>query len=156
LVPSGRVIVPSRAWLTPLPAWGVPVTVSGGQAAAQAPVQADAPFLSAWNRYSVRPLLPTSALAGIPEREASDTVAAPLAWPLAAGLLACAAAALEEAGPEVAGAEVVVLELLEQAAISRPIPAALMPRYPITHGEAPLEGHPPGVPAVHCTAFQAQ
>jgi len=63
---------------------------------------------------------------------------------------------LEEAGPEVAGAEVVVLELLEQAAISRPIPAALMPRYPITHGEAPLEGHPPGVPAVHCTAFQAQ
>jgi hypothetical protein len=61
---------------------------------------------------------------------ASDTVAAPLAWPVAAGLLACvvagAAAALEEAGLEAAGLEVVVLELLEQAAASRPIPAAPM------------------------------
>lgn len=61
---------------------------------------------------------------------ASDTAAAPLAWPAAAGLLACvvagAAAALEEAGLEVAGLEVVVLEPLEQAAISRPIPAAPM------------------------------
>ena len=50
MVPSGRVIVPSRAWLTPLPAWGAPVTVSGGQAAAQAPVHADVPFVSASNR----------------------------------------------------------------------------------------------------------
>jgi hypothetical protein len=66
---------------------------------------------------------------GIPEMECSDTAAAPLAWPVAAGLLACVdagAAALEEAGLEVAGLEVVVLELLEQAAITRPIPIAPM------------------------------
>jgi hypothetical protein len=72
-------------------------------------------------------LLPTRALRGIPETAASDTVAAPLAWPVAAGLacvVAGAAAALEEAGLEAAGLEVVVLELLEQAASSRPIPAA--------------------------------
>jgi hypothetical protein len=54
---------------------------------------------------------------------ASDTVAALLAWPVAAELLACAAAGAA-AGLEVAGVEVVVLELLEQAASSRPIPAA--------------------------------
>jgi hypothetical protein len=135
MVPSARVIVPCRDWLTPLPAWGVPVTVYGGHAAAQAPVHADVPCMSAWNRYSVRPLLPTRALPGIPDMEASDTVAAPLAWPAAAGLLACeaagAAAALEEAGLEVAGLEVaglevVVLEPLEQADATRPIPTAPM------------------------------
>ena len=85
-------MVPSRDWLTPLPACGVPVTVSGGQAAAQAPVHADVPVLSAWNRYSVRPPLPTRALPGIPEMVASETVAAPLAWAVAAGLLDGAAA----------------------------------------------------------------
>jgi hypothetical protein len=130
MVPSGRVIVLSRDWLTPLPAWGWPVTMSGGHAAAQAPAHVDVPCISAWNRYTVRPLLPTRALAGIPEMVASDSVAAPLAWPVAAELLACvvagAAAALEEAGLEAAGLEVVVLEPLEQAAISSPIPAAPM------------------------------
>src|SRR5579862_1156927 len=95
--------------------------MSGGQAVAQAPVHADVPFLSPWNRYRVRPLLPTRAWPGIPERVASDTVAVPLAWPVAAGLLAGVVAALEEAG-----LEVVVLEPLEQAPISRPIPAAPM------------------------------
>jgi hypothetical protein len=123
MLPPGRVIVPSRDWLTPLPAVGVPVTVYGGHAAAQAPVHADVPLLSAWNRYSVRPLLPTRALPGIPETVASDTVTVLLAWPVAAGLLACvaagAAAALEEAGLELA-----VLEPLLQAATTRPIPAA--------------------------------
>jgi hypothetical protein len=101
----------------------VPVTVYGGHAAAQAPVHADVSLLSAWNRYSVRPLLPTRALPGIPGTVASDTVTVPLAWPVAAGLLACvadgAAAALEEAGLELA-----VLEPLLQAATTRPIPAA--------------------------------
>jgi hypothetical protein len=56
---------------------------------------------------------------------ASDTVAAPLAWLVAAGLLdGAAAAGLELAGPDVAVLDVDVLEPLEQAAASRPIPAA--------------------------------
>ena len=62
--------------------------------------------------------------------EASDTVALPLAWPVAAGLLACvvagAAAALEEGGRVVAELEVDVLEPLEQAAMTKPIPTAPM------------------------------
>jgi hypothetical protein len=53
----------------------------------------------------------------------SDTVAAPLACPLAAALLAGAAAEVELAGLEVAGLEVLVLEPLEHAATTRPIPA---------------------------------
>src|SRR5579859_7318538 len=118
-------MVPSRAWLTPLPACGVPVTMSGGHAAAHAPVHADVPFLSAWNRYRVRPLLPTRALTGIPEMAASDTVAVPLAWLVAAGLLdGAAAAGIELAGLDAAVPGVDVLEPLEQAAASRPIPAA--------------------------------
>jgi hypothetical protein len=53
----------------------------------------------------------------------SDTVAAPAAWPVAAGLLA--GAADDAAGlDDVAGLEAVVLEPLEQAATTRPIPAA--------------------------------
>ena len=54
---------------------------------------------------------------------ASDTAAVPLAWPVAAGLLACVAAGAA-AGLEVAGPELVVLELLLQAATARPTPAA--------------------------------
>jgi hypothetical protein len=54
---------------------------------------------------------------------ASDTVAVLLAWPVAAGLLACVAAGAA-AGLEVAGLKLVVLELLLQAATARPIPAA--------------------------------
>ncbi|HEX6527180.1 MAG TPA: hypothetical protein VF070_45300 [Streptosporangiaceae bacterium] len=122
-------MVPSRAWLTPLPALGAPVTVTGGQTAAHAPEHADVLFLSAWNRYSAWPLLPTSALPGTPETLASDTVAVLLACPVAAGLLACAvagAAALDEAGLEAAELELVVLEPLEQAAATKPIPTAPM------------------------------
>src|SRR5690349_13072130 len=125
MVPFERLMVTSSAWLTPLPALSVPLTVTGGQAAAHAPEHADAPLLSPSNRYIVRPLLPTSTLPGIPEIAVSDTVAVPLAWPVAAGLLACvvagAAAALEEAG-----LELVVLEPLEQAPTTKPIPTALM------------------------------
>jgi hypothetical protein len=73
-------------------------------------------------------LLPTSTLPGIPEIEASDTVAVPLAWPVAAGLLACVvagvAAALEEAGLVIAELELVVP--LEQAPTTKAIPTALM------------------------------
>src|SRR5712692_10039974 len=106
MVPSARVMVPSGDWLTPLPACGAAVTVSGGHAAAHAPEQADVPFLSAWNRYKVRPLPPTRALPGIPEMEASDTVAALLAWLVAAGLLDGAAAT----GLELAGLDAAVLD----------------------------------------------
>jgi len=133
MVPSGRVIVPSNTWLTPLPACGAPVTMRGGQAAAHAPEHADVPVLSASNRYKVRPPLPTRTLPGIPEIARSDTVAAPAACAVPAGLLALAlavacdaagleAAGLEAAGPEAAGPE--LLELLEQAATARPIAAA--------------------------------
>ncbi len=73
----------------------------------------------------MRPLLPARALPGIPEMAASDTVAAPDAWPVAAGLPGGAAGAgLELAGLDVAVPGVDVLEPLEQAAVSRPIPAA--------------------------------
>src|SRR6185312_2322999 len=123
-------MVTSRAWLTPLPALGVPLTVTGGQAAAHAPEHADMPLLSPSNRYIVRPLLPTSTLPGIPEIAASDTVAVPLAWPVAAGRPECvvagAAAALEAAELLVAELELVVLEPLEQAPTSAPIPTAPM------------------------------
>jgi len=133
MVPSGRVIVPSNTWLTPLPACGAPVTMRGGQAAAHAPEHADVPVLSASNRYKVRPPLPTRTLPGIPEIARSDTVAAPAACAVPAGLLALAlavacdaagleAAGLEAAGPEAAGPE--LLELLEQAATAGPIAAA--------------------------------
>src|SRR5215471_1167542 len=119
--PSGRLMVPSRAWLTPFAALGALVTVTGGQATAHAPEHADVPFLSAWNRYSTCPLLPTSALPGIPETEASDTVAVPLACGVADVV-----ATLDEAGLEAAELEVVVLEPLEQAATTKPIPTAPM------------------------------
>jgi hypothetical protein len=55
---------------------------------------------------------------------ASDTIAAPFAWPVAAGLLdGAAAAGLELAGLDVAELDADVLVPLEQAAASRPIPA---------------------------------
>jgi hypothetical protein len=74
-------------------------------------------WVLASNRYRVRPLLPTRALPGIPGRACSETVTAWLTGPVAAGLAGC------EAGGEVAGLALEVLELLEQAAASRPIPA---------------------------------
>jgi hypothetical protein len=61
-------------------------------------------------------------LPGIPETEASDTVAVPVA----AGLLAGVVATLDEAALEAAGLEAVVLEPLEQAATTKPIPTAPM------------------------------
>jgi hypothetical protein len=125
-------IVPSSDWLTPLPAWAVPV--KGGHAAAHAPVHMDMPFLSASNRYRARPPLPTSAWPGIPERVASDTAAPLLAWLLAAGLLAwlVAAGLLAWVAADDAGLAALVLDPLEQAANIRPIPAphtALTIRY---------------------------
>jgi hypothetical protein len=54
----------------------------------------------------------------MPEMARSDTAAAPAAWPMAAGLLACVVAG------DAAGLEAVVPELLEQAAATRLIPAA--------------------------------
>ncbi len=56
MVPSVRLIVPSSEALTPLPALGVPLLGSTGQAETQAPLQADWLGWSFWNRYSVRPL----------------------------------------------------------------------------------------------------
>jgi hypothetical protein len=106
---------------------GVPLTVTGGQTAAHAPEHADVPLLSASNRYTVCPLLPTSTLPGIPEIAASDTVAVPLAWPVAAGLLACVVAGVAaalEAGLVIAELELVVP--LEQAPTTKAIPTALM------------------------------
>jgi hypothetical protein len=122
------------------------------------------PFLSASNRYKVRPVLPTRNLPGIPEMAVSDTAAGPAAWPVAAGLLACVAAAdaaaLEVAVLEVAGLEVAVLEPLEQAAATRPIPAApatlaiqyfmvMLPlRQPARAGPAAIRAAPEAQPAM--------
>src|SRR5258708_25205442 len=90
MVPSERVIVPSRDGLTPLPACGAPLTVTGGHAAAHAPEHVDALPLSASNRYRVRPWLSTRALPGIPEMACRLIVvaAALLDDPVAPGLLA--------------------------------------------------------------------
>jgi hypothetical protein len=49
-------MVPSKEAGTPLPALGVPLVWSTGQAAAHAPAQADRSPWSFSNRYSVRPL----------------------------------------------------------------------------------------------------
>src|SRR5713101_2455733 len=121
MVPSERVIVPSSDWLTPPPACGVPLTVTGGHAAAHAPVHVDVPPLSASNRYIVRPWPSTRALPGIPEMAAWLIVvaAALLDDPVAAGLLACEAD--DDAG---AAAVLLLLEPLEQAVAARTIPAA--------------------------------
>src|SRR5260370_498624 len=96
MVPSERVIVPSSDWLTPLLACGVPLTATGGHAAAHVPVHADVPPLSASNRYIVRPWPSTRALPGIPEMAARLIVvaAAPLDDPLGAALLGRSAVAL--------------------------------------------------------------
>lgn len=59
MVPSLRLIVPSSEDFTPLPAFGVPLVRSTGQADAQAPEQADWFGWSLLNTYSVRPLPPT-------------------------------------------------------------------------------------------------
>src|SRR6266545_3717805 len=56
VLPSVRLIVPSSEALTPLPALGVPLLWSAGQAEAQAPLHADWFGWSFWNRYRVRPL----------------------------------------------------------------------------------------------------
>src|SRR4051794_31668185 len=68
----------------PVPAIGLPLTPTGGQAAAHAPVQVLVLPVSRWNRYTVRPfesarsfpsplfsaatvaLLPSAAFAGVP------------------------------------------------------------------------------------------
>jgi hypothetical protein len=81
--------------------------------------------ISVCNFVTPAPLLPTRAWAGIPEMVASDTFAALAAWLVAGGLLACVAAGAAAALEEV-GLELVVLELLEQAATISPITAAPM------------------------------
>lgn len=48
-------MVPSREAFTPSPATGFPVTVTGGQAVAQSPLQVDFEEVSASQRYRVRP-----------------------------------------------------------------------------------------------------
>src|SRR5947209_9514714 len=100
----------------PPPACAVPLTVTGGQAAAQAPEQVDMPLVSASHRYSARPFPSTSALPSIPVMDFRLTVTAAAladAEAAAAGLLACAAA---DAGADDAGGPAAVLpEPLEQA-----------------------------------------
>src|SRR3954447_2729812 len=96
----------------PLPACAVPLTVTGGQAAAHAPVQVDVPLVSASHRYSARPFPSTRAMSSIPERDFRPTVTAALlagAEAAAAGLLAWAEA--DDAG----GLAAVLPEPLEHA-----------------------------------------
>src|SRR5436190_10683077 len=121
MVPSSRLTVPSSAWSTPLPACGEPLTETGGQVAAHAPAQVDAPLLSASNRYMVRPWAPTKNLPGMPEIDDRLIIAAVLpddALAAAAGLLAWTVA------DDAAGAAVLPEPELEHAVAARAIPAA--------------------------------
>jgi hypothetical protein len=74
-------MVPSIEAVTPLPALGVPLDWSTGQAAAHAPAQADWLGWSFSNRYRVRPL-PSTRIVPRPVLLA-ETVATPDAPPLA-------------------------------------------------------------------------
>src|SRR6266571_5936787 len=113
------------AWLTPLPACGVPVTVTGGHAVAHAPVQVDVPLLSASHRYMARPWPSTRALPGIPEMARSAIVPPEAAGLEAAGLEAATAGLLACAvADDAAGLAAVLVELLEQAVAARMTPAA--------------------------------
>ncbi len=58
LAPPERVMVPRSDAVTPLPAPGVPVVVSGGHAVAHWPEQLDLPPRSAAHTSSARPLDP--------------------------------------------------------------------------------------------------
>jgi hypothetical protein len=75
VLPSARVIVPSSEACTPLPALGVPLVGSTGQAATQAPLHADRLGWSFSNRYRVRP--PPSTRIVPSELLAVATVATP-------------------------------------------------------------------------------
>ena len=50
LDPSDRVVVPSIEAVTPVPALGLPVVVTGGQSVAQAPEQVLIEPVSFWKR----------------------------------------------------------------------------------------------------------
>ena len=126
MVPSERVTVPSSDWSTPLPACGAPVTVTGGQAEAHAPLQVDVPCMSASHRYMVLPWASTRNWPGMPETDASLIAAAALlddALAAADGLLAWAVAD-DAAGLEVAVLALLELEPLEQAVAASTRPAA--------------------------------
>ena len=114
--------MPSIDWLTPPPAIGMALAVTGGQAAAHAPVQVDVLPLSASNRYRARPCPSARNLPSIPVADCRSIVVA--AMPddaLAVGLSGWAVA------DDAAGAAVVPFELklLEQALAARAIPAAM-------------------------------
>src|SRR5437763_7719973 len=98
------------------------LAVTGGQAAAHAPVQVDVLPLSASNKYMARPCPSARNLSPIPETDCRSIVVAAMlddALAAAAGLLGWAVA------DDAAGAAVVPFELLEQALAARAIPAAM-------------------------------
>ena len=79
MVLSPRLIVPSSEALTPLPALGAALAWATGQAAAQAPAQADWSGWSFSNSYSVRPLPSTRTIPSLVL--AAVTVATPVGPP---------------------------------------------------------------------------
>jgi hypothetical protein len=116
LVPSDRVIVPSSLAFAPPDAVTVPVVVTAGQAPAHAPVHADVSPVSLTHRYTARPELVVRNVPADDVAVVMAVVLAPLALPLAAGLLA------DDAGALLAGA--LLLLPLEHAATSRAAPTA--------------------------------
>src|SRR2546421_383002 len=99
------------------------LAVTGGQAAAHAPVQVDVVLLSASNRYRARPWPSTRNLPGIPETDCRSIVVVAVlddALGEAVGVFGWAVA------DDAAGAAVLPFELklLEQAVAARAIPAA--------------------------------
>src|SRR5207249_11869318 len=99
------------------------LAVTGGQAAAHAPVHVDVVLLSASNKYRARPWPSARNLPGIPETDCRPMVMAAVlddALAAAVGLLGWAVA------DDAAGAAVLPFELklLEQAVAARAIPPA--------------------------------
>ena len=73
-VPSDRLIVPRSLAVTPVPAVGAPVVVSGGHAVAHAPEHVDFVLVSGTHKYSERPELSVRKL--VPPLVCTSTVIA--------------------------------------------------------------------------------
>src|SRR5437870_12410832 len=95
-MPFGPVMVP-RVPVMPLPATGVPVTVSGGHTVRHGPVHVDWFIGSDWRMYSVMLLASTTCL---PYCESLATLTvAPVAEPLVPEALATVSPALLKLAP---------------------------------------------------------
>jgi hypothetical protein len=84
VVPSWRLVVPSKLCETPPVARGTPIVVKGGQFCAHEPLQVDIARVSPRKRYRVLPLLATRTSPRAPTLR--NAVAVPVAGAAAAGV----------------------------------------------------------------------